>query len=153
MARAWSWEDGRTILPTSRLVLATNFNKFFPLPFSSFHVLPSSQLHIRFWHQILTNFSSFLFPLQNVLPSPQLHFGVLGSIFLTKCEVGKTGGQERGKGKRKKFVKICCQTQTWNWEDRPPVLPSSQLHARAIYKEFFGTCVTAPYQKKDQIRR
>ena len=43
---AWSWEDGRTILPTSHSGMTTNFNKFFLFPFSSSQCTPVPQLHI-----------------------------------------------------------------------------------------------------------
>ena len=95
----------------------------------------SSQLHIRVLQQIFP-LSFFLFPMSSRPPNFMLGFcSQFLHIFLPKCEVWKTGGQERGKGKRRKFVKICCQTQTWSWEDRPPVFPSSQLHARTLYRD------------------
>ncbi len=108
-------EDGRTILPTSHSDLTTNFNKFF----------------------------SFLFPLTNVLPYPQLHVGVLGSIFAISGKIekrcifdpnvkfGRREDKKKEKERGKKLLKFVARPKR---EVGKIVLSSFQLHTHIHIK-------------------
>ena len=108
-------EDGRTILPTSHSDLTTNFNKFF----------------------------SFLFPLPNVLSYPQLHVGVLGSIFAISGKIekrcifdpnvkfGRREDKKKEKERGKKLLKFVARPKR---EVGKIVLSSFQLHTHIHIK-------------------